>query len=159
MFRKNLEKVGVCTHWPPCLELAVNGQLESLGLLHLRRRRQGLKIRAPLWRPLNLVVFLQRYVFLAYPVSTFWAFFHLEAKMSLGSVWALLWPGLCPMCLCPGGAGYPDPADQEPEAGRDAGPAPGYWRWTAGAHWEAGASAGHRWCFSADHQPILESGW
>uniref|UniRef100_A0A803VW11 E3 ubiquitin protein ligase n=1 Tax=Ficedula albicollis TaxID=59894 RepID=A0A803VW11_FICAL len=84
MFRKNLEKVGVCTLCSPCLELAINGRLESLALLHLRRRRQGWKIQAPLWRPLNLVAFLQRYVFLAYPHSTFWFFFIWRQKCLWG---------------------------------------------------------------------------
>lgn len=70
MFRRNLEKAEVYMLQPPCLELVINGQLESLALLHLQRRRQGLKIQGPQWRPLSSVAFLQRYVFLAHPHST-----------------------------------------------------------------------------------------
>jgi len=79
MFRNNVEKVAVYMLLPPCLELAINGQLESLALLHLQRRRQGLKIQGPLWRPLSLVAFLQRYVFVVQPpLSLLFFFFNLE---------------------------------------------------------------------------------
>lgn len=64
----------------PCLELAINGQLETLALLHLQRRKQGLKTQGPQWRPLSLVAFLQRFVSLAHPHSTsFFFFFILDA--------------------------------------------------------------------------------
>lgn len=153
-------KAVLCMVWPPCLELAINGQLESLAHLHLQRRRQGLKIQEPQWRPLSLVAFPQRYDFLA-PSEPFGFLKSENRTIFLPSLWAQ-WSGWCALCLdlfvCAGGDGHPGLTGQEPETSRDAGPATSHWRRVAWAHWKAGASAGHWWCVSANYQPILESG-
>lgn len=71
-----MEKRGPCISESPCLELAIKGQLETPALLHLQKRRLGLKTQEPQWRPSNLEVFLQRYVFLVYCHSTSCCLFH-----------------------------------------------------------------------------------